>query len=171
MYARHPQLPNSLTHRLTPAGERPKGGKAARDRGQKAACGTGPETEERKLPVELAQRQRRESSLWNWSREKKRKEKAACGTGPETEKAACGTGPETGKKAACGTGPEKACGTGPETEERKQPVTSQKRGSSRCANLVIIFQRVRFASSSESEVQCCFSCVSTALTHGDQHCS
>ena len=131
----------------------------------------------------LAQRQRRESCLWNWPRDsvekaacgtgpEKRKEKAACGTGPETEKAACGTGPETGKKAACGTGPEKAaCGTGPETEERKQPVTSQKRGSSRCANLVIIFQRVRFASSSESEVQCCFSCVSTALTHGDQHCS
>ena len=99
-----------------------------RDSVEKAACGTGPETKERKQPVGLAQRQRRESSMWNWPRDR-------------------------GKKAACGTGPEKAaCGTGPETEERKQPVASQKRGSSRCANLVIIFQLVRFASSSESEV-------------------
>ena len=69
-----PDIPNSLTDRLTPAGERPKGGKQ-------------PETEERKQPVGLAQRQRRESSLWNWPRG--RGEKAARGQPEERKQPVC----------------------------------------------------------------------------------
>ena len=137
--------PTSPTHSLTVSHRRGKDRKGEssqrqkresslwdwpRDRGEKAACGTGPETEDRKQHVELALRQRRENSLWNWPRQRRERSLWDC---PR----------DRGEKAACGTGPEA------EAEERKQPVDSQKRGSSLCVNLVIIFQLVRLASSSE----------------------
>lgn len=143
MYARHPQLANSLTHRLTPAGERPKGGKAARDRGEKAACGTGPETEERKLPVELAQRQRRESSLWNWSRERKKRE-SSLWYWPRDRESSMWNWPRDRQKSSLWNWPresslwnwprdrgEKAARDQP--EERKQPVCKSSNYIPTCA--------------------------------------